>query len=57
MQRDLGIQQTLDNPITVNLNQNMKTENAVHSRVYDLKDTWDLAARGLSDCVEGSWRD
>jgi hypothetical protein len=24
---------------------------------YILKDTWDLGARGLSDCVEGSWRD
>jgi hypothetical protein len=22
-----------------------------------LKDTRDLGARGLSDCVEGSWRD
>jgi hypothetical protein len=22
-----------------------------------LKDTWDLGARGLSDCVEGSWRE
>jgi hypothetical protein len=21
------------------------------------KDTWDLGARGLSGCVEGSWRD
>jgi hypothetical protein len=25
--------------------------------VHILKATWDLRARGLSDCVEGSWRD
>jgi hypothetical protein len=24
---------------------------------YLKKDTWDLGARGFSDCVEGSWRD
>jgi hypothetical protein len=25
----------------------------VHSSVHTVKDTWDLGARGLSDCVEG----
>jgi hypothetical protein len=39
-----------------------KMKNSVHSWVHILKDTWDLGARGirargLSDCVEGSWRD
>jgi hypothetical protein len=43
-----------------NPDQNMK--NSVYGWVYTLKDTWDLEARGirasgLSDCVEGSWRD
>jgi hypothetical protein len=37
-------------------------KNAVHIRVHDLKDTWHLGgkgirARGLSDCIDGSWRD
>jgi hypothetical protein len=37
-------------------------KNHVPSSVYTVKDTWDLGptgirARGLSDCVEGSWRD
>jgi hypothetical protein len=32
-----------------------KTKSSVHSWVHT--DTWDLGARGLSDCVEGSWRD
>jgi hypothetical protein len=35
----------------------MKMKNSVHSSVHTLKDTWDLGARGLSDCVEGNWRD
>jgi hypothetical protein len=26
------------------------------SQLSILKDTWDLGARGLSDCVEDSWR-
>jgi hypothetical protein len=30
---------------------------SVHSWAHTLKDTWDLGARGLSECVEGSWRD
>jgi hypothetical protein len=39
-----------------------KMKNSVDSWVHTLKDTWDLGARGirargLSDCVEGSWRD
>jgi hypothetical protein len=37
-------------------------ENSVHSSVLTSKDTWDLEdrgvkARGLSEGVEGSWRD
>jgi hypothetical protein len=32
-------------------------KNSLHSWVRTLKVTWDLGARGLSDCVEGSWRD
>jgi hypothetical protein len=37
-------------------------KDSVHSSICTLKDTWDLGARGirvtgLSDCVEGSWRD
>jgi hypothetical protein len=37
-------------------------KNCVLSYVHTLKDTWDLGARGirargLSDFVEGSWRD
>jgi hypothetical protein len=32
-------------------------KNSVYSEVHTLKDTWDLGARGLSDYVEGSWRD
>jgi hypothetical protein len=28
-----------------------------HLSTYFKKDIWDLGARGLSDCVEGSWRD
>jgi hypothetical protein len=34
-----------------------KLKNSVHIWVQALKYTWDLGARGLSDCVEGSWRD
>jgi hypothetical protein len=35
-------------------------KSAVHNRVQSLKGTWDLGgrrfrARGLPDCVEGSW--
>jgi hypothetical protein len=31
---------------------------SVHSSVHALiKDTWNLGARELSECVEGSWRD
>jgi hypothetical protein len=37
-------------------------ENSVHSSIHTSKDTWNLGARGirargLSDYVEGSWRD
>jgi hypothetical protein len=32
-------------------------KNSVHNSVHILKDTWHLGAKGLSDCVEGSWRD
>jgi hypothetical protein len=34
-----------------------KKKSSVHSWIPTLKDTQDLGARGLSDCVEGSWRD
>jgi hypothetical protein len=30
---------------------------SIHSSVHTLKRLWDLGARGLSDCAEGSWRD
>jgi hypothetical protein len=49
------LQQTFTNSVTVNLVRNIK--NFVHSWIHTLKDTWDLGARGLSDCVEGIWRD
>jgi hypothetical protein len=44
------------------VNPDRKMKNSIHSRVHTLKHTWDLGARGvrargLSDCVEGSWRD
>jgi hypothetical protein len=43
-------------------NPDRSMKNAVHSRVHTSKDRWDLGrrrirSRGLSDCVEGSWRD
>jgi hypothetical protein len=34
-----------------------KMENSVHGWVNALKGTWHLGGRGLSDCVEGCWRD
>jgi hypothetical protein len=34
-----------------------KMENVVHSWIHAPKDTWDLGASGLSECVEGCWRD
>jgi hypothetical protein len=49
------LQYTLANPVTVNPDRNR--EKSAHSCVHTLKETWDLGARGLSDCVEGSWRD
>jgi hypothetical protein len=46
-----------DNP-----DRNMKNEKFCSRLGTYFKDTWDLGARGirargLSDCVEGSWRD
>jgi lipoate synthase len=38
------------------LNRNMKNY-SVLTAVNTLDDAWDLGARALSDCVEGSWRD
>jgi hypothetical protein len=42
-----------------NLDRNIKIKNSVHSWVHsrNLKDTWELGERGLSDCAEGRWRD
>jgi hypothetical protein len=37
-------------------NPDRNKKNSVHSSVHTLKDTWDLDARGLLDCVKGSWR-
>jgi hypothetical protein len=48
------IQQTLANPVTVNPDRNMENENFCSQLVHTSKDTWELGARGLSDCVEGS---
>jgi hypothetical protein len=41
-----------------NLDENMKNKKFCSQfSTYTLKDTWHLGAQGLSDCVEGSWRD
>jgi hypothetical protein len=49
-------------PLLLIIDQIWKMKNCVHSRIHILKNTWDFRARGigakgLSDCVEGSWRD
>jgi hypothetical protein len=52
------------NPVTVNPNFGYSGSKYAKFEIVftvgyirTLKDTWNLGARGLSDCVEGSWRD